>query len=208
MPRPRSARAHQQVLKAALDLISERGIDGMSMDAVAETSGVSKATIYKHWPGKIELCVEAIGSVGAEFPGTESGDPRADLVDLLRHIAHSRRPEALGRILPRILSAGNPVLCEALRSRFAEPSRSRITLLLERAIARGELRADLDILLAIDLLVGPIMHHRMMNTAVPQDLPERVVEFFWTANAPHSIFPAQRRWRKSHPSSSEMRPRK
>src|SRR5882762_8337831 len=60
MPRVRSARAHEQVLSAAQELFSERGIDGASMDAIAETSGVSKATIYKHWPDKDALCLEVL----------------------------------------------------------------------------------------------------------------------------------------------------
>ncbi|HMV48309.1 MAG TPA: helix-turn-helix domain-containing protein, partial [Blastocatellia bacterium] len=60
MARPRSAQAHEQVLEAALRLFAERGIDATSMDAIAEASGVSKATIYKHWADKNTLCLEAL----------------------------------------------------------------------------------------------------------------------------------------------------
>ena len=60
MPRSRSTRAHQQVLDAALKLFARRGIDPTSMDAIAAASGVSKATIYKHWRDKDALCLEAL----------------------------------------------------------------------------------------------------------------------------------------------------
>ena len=63
MGRPRSALAHKKVLNAAVELFSERGIDATSMDAIAETAGVSKATIYKHWPDKDSLCLEVMGNL-------------------------------------------------------------------------------------------------------------------------------------------------
>ena len=61
MPRTRSASAHQKVLKAALELVAEHGIDGTSMDAVARESGVSKATIYKHWADKETIKIWGLG---------------------------------------------------------------------------------------------------------------------------------------------------
>ena len=82
MARPRSIAAHRKVLDAALNLFAERGIDATSMDAIAEASGVSKATIYKHWREKDELCLEALGylhGVDEEPPVFDSGDLRADL---------------------------------------------------------------------------------------------------------------------------------
>ena len=83
MPRVRSARAHEQVLSAAQELFSERGIDGASMDAIAEASGVSKATIYKHWPDKDALCLEVLYRLKNQIPIFETDDLRADLTALL-----------------------------------------------------------------------------------------------------------------------------
>ncbi len=68
MPRQPSVRAHEHALAAALKLIGERGIDGVSVDAISETSGVSKATIYKHWANKEALCLEAIGNLQSNLP--------------------------------------------------------------------------------------------------------------------------------------------
>ena len=80
MGRPRSASAHARVLEAAGRLFAEHGIDGTSMDAIAESSGVSKATIYKHWPDKGALCLEVMSSLHDVDPVpafAPSGDPRA-----------------------------------------------------------------------------------------------------------------------------------
>ena len=100
MPRPRSALAHKKVVDAAVELFSERGIDATSMDAIAEASGVSKATIYKHWPDKDSLCLEAMGylhGLDEEPPIFDSGDYRADLIAQRRH-GTLRRP-AVGQEL-------------------------------------------------------------------------------------------------------------
>src|SRR5215510_2213899 len=104
MPRTRSASAHQKVLKAALELVAENGIDGTSMDAVARESGVSKATIYKHWADKDALLLEMLAEASGlrSRPKFDTGDTRTDLTDLL-----SYRPpqshEVRERLLPHII---------------------------------------------------------------------------------------------------------
>src|SRR3981189_1688755 len=86
MARTRSAQAHKSVVQAAAELFSERGIDATSMDSIAEKSGVSKATIYKHWPDKDALRLEVLVHLhGVDEPSRvfDSGDIRADLIALL-----------------------------------------------------------------------------------------------------------------------------
>jgi AcrR family transcriptional regulator len=185
MARPRSTQAHESVLKAALTLIAERGIEGASMDAIARLSGVSKATVYKHWSSKEELCLEAICRLNGEMPVFASGNPRADAIELLRFLARIRKPE-MGQIWPRIAgyAASNPEFGKAWRAHLMEPRRAELTRLLQQAVEQGELRADLDADLAMDLLIGPVMHRRFMNADVPADIPERVVDAFWRAHAP------------------------
>src|SRR3954469_8655693 len=85
MPRTRSASAHRKVLDAALDLVAARGVDGASMDAIAESSGVSKATLYKHWSDKEALLLELMAEIHGLHarPVFDSGDTRADIVAVL-----------------------------------------------------------------------------------------------------------------------------
>jgi len=183
MARTRSVRAHEDVLNATLELIAARGIDVTSMDAIADASGVSKATIYKYWPTKEALCLEALGSVDGELPSFDSGDARTDLVQLLRHIAQKRSPGLAAKLWPRVIghAAGNPAFGAALKARFDAPRRAQVSRLIAGAIERGQLRADVDMDLAMDLLVGPVMHRLFCNTVTPSDLPERVVDAFWKA---------------------------
>jgi len=188
MARLPSAEAHESVLNATLKLIADGGIEATSVDAIAMVSGVSKATIYKHWKNKEALCLEAIGRLKPDLPVFHSGDPRADTVALLQHVGCSQKPEALGRIWPRIMSyaACHPAFAKAFCAHISAGRRSQITNLLRQAISKGELCSNLDVDLALDLLIGPIMHRRFMHSSVPANLPKRVVEAYWRAHAPRS----------------------
>jgi AcrR family transcriptional regulator len=186
MARPPSARAHEEVLAVAVKLIGERGIDGLSVDAISEASGVSKATIYKHWENKEELCLEAISTLQCALPEWEEGDPRAGVVELLRYLGEAPRPRALMRIMPKVFghASQNPAFAKAWAERVEEPRRVRLTELIEKAVAEGQLRADVDLDLALHLLFGPILYFRLMHTVMPPEMPERIVDIFWKTYAP------------------------
>jgi AcrR family transcriptional regulator len=187
--RPPSAEAHEAVLTTALKLMSDRGIEGTSVDEIAQVSGVSKATIYKHWTSKDVLCIEAISRLKCDLPVFDSGNPRADVTDLLRHMAHTKKPEAFSRIWPRVIgyAASNPAFAKAFRARIGEGQHTQLSGLLQSAIEKGELRAGLDLDTALDLLLGPILYRRFMQTTVPPELPEHVVDSFWRSHAPQSL---------------------
>src|SRR5665213_4442845 len=127
MARTRSVEAHKKVIDAAVALFADRGIDATSMDAIADRSGVSKATIYKHWPDKDALALEVLSHIfglNQPPPSFDSGDYRRDLIDLL-----SYRPgtdQALKeKIWPHLMaySARNQAFGDAWRARVSEPAR-------------------------------------------------------------------------------------
>jgi AcrR family transcriptional regulator len=191
MARPRSAQAHVQVLDAALKLFAAQGIEATSMDAIALASGVSKATIYKHWPDKDALCLEAMTRLhGGEQPRPvfDSGDVRADLIAFLRYQPRPRHSDVRMRIMPHLwaYAARNPSFGKVWRERVFEPPRVQLRELLERGIARGQLPRSLDRAAALALLLGPLMYCRLMERIqgeVPHNLPELVVDTFWKAHA-------------------------
>jgi AcrR family transcriptional regulator len=176
-----SKEAHQKVLAAALRLIGERGIESTSMDAIAEEAGVSKATVYKHWAGKDELLLEVISTMQDQIPEFDSGDPRKDMADMLGYMAHSRKREELGRVWPRVISyaVSNPEFGKALQRHSFEPRRRQIERILGNALRRNQLKSDLDVELALDLLIGPLMRRRFINNEVPEEWPDQVVGYFW-----------------------------
>ena len=202
MPRVRSAHAHEQVLSAAQELFSERGIDGASMDAIAETSGVSKATIYKHWPDKDALCLEVLYRLKNQIPIFETDDLRADLTALLNYEVKEQKSAAHARLMQHLhaYAAKNHAFAMALRARIMEPPVNRITELLKRGLHEGSLRSDLEISVGIALLLGPMMYRYVTSVTgkpIPQNLAEQVADAFWRA---YGVAPSTKPAGKTAPS--------
>jgi AcrR family transcriptional regulator len=190
MARPRSAQAHNKVLTAAVELFSERGIDATSMDAIAEASGVSKATIYKHWPDKDALCLEVMGylhGLDEEPPVFDSGDFRADLIAQLQYQPATDRKALREKMVPHMIAyaSRNQVLGVAWRARVIEPARMALTNMLRRGERRGVLRHGIDPEVGIALLLGPMMYRHIFGQKagqkVPKDLEIQVADAFLAA---------------------------
>jgi AcrR family transcriptional regulator len=201
MARTRSATAHRNVLEAALKLFAERGIDATSMDAIAEASGVSKATIYKHWRDKDNLCLEVLGYVHGtdeELPVFDSGDLRADLIAQLNYQPAAHRKEMKERLMPHLFaySARNRAFGEQWRARVLERPRAQLREMLKRGIAQGKLVKTVDPEVGIALLIGPMLYrHVFVNRfggKLPTDLATHVVDAFLAGHAAK----AQQRVRK------------
>jgi AcrR family transcriptional regulator len=188
MPRSRSSRAHQQVLNAALKLFAHRGVDATSMDAIARGSGVSKATIYKHWRDKDALCMEVLARLHGldEPPIPQTGDRRADMVAVLNRQLPERKSDLQRRMMPHFMAyaARNHAFGRAWRARVMEPPRTQLVRLMKGAIAEGVLPATLDVDLGVAMLVGPMMYRHVLSLLgrkPPAEMAERVVDAFWKA---------------------------
>jgi AcrR family transcriptional regulator len=181
--RPRSAAAERAIIEAVLHLVAESGIDALSVEGVAAKAGVGKGTIYRRWAGKEAMIVDALASVSEELPDIPEGQSTRDgLIALVDTIRLSTQNTAAGRLLPRVLAAVQqyPEVLEAYRAQVVEQRSDRLRALLARGVASGELRADLDMDLAVTLLVGPILYIVMMRTTggAPPDraTSERLVD--------------------------------
>ena len=199
--RPRSERGHDAILQAAGRLLVERGLAATSVDAIAAEAEVSKATIYRWWPSKEELMVEAVGHLRGELPPPPcTDDPRADLVvtvrDGLRRFAAS---EARGKLFPRLLDASvdSAKVADAWRRQLVLPRRRQIAAILERAIEGGLLPSGTDLELAVDLLVAPIIYRLHVTGAPATDaLAERLVDVVWAGLAVSDNPPSARSVRR------------
>jgi AcrR family transcriptional regulator len=190
MARPRSAQAHKKVVDAAVQLFSERGIDATSMDAIAEASGVSKATIYKHWPDKDRLCLEVMGylhGLDEEPPVFDSGDFRADLIAQLQYQPAADRQALREKMTPHMIAyaSRNRVLGAAWRARVVEPVRVALANMLKRGEKRGVLRRGIDPEIGIALLLGPMIYRHVFTQKLgqkgPKDLEVQVADAFLAA---------------------------
>jgi AcrR family transcriptional regulator len=189
MVRTRSSQAHEKVLEATISLFVERGIDTTSMDAIAEKSGVSKATIYKHWQDKDALALEALSplfGLDEEAPRFDSGDLRQDLVDALTYQPAPEHQEMKNRVMPHVMAyaARNRKFGEQWRSRVIERPQTRLKNLLKRGIEQRQLVSKINLDTGLALLLGPMLYWHIFVgkkslTPMPRDLATEVVSAFW-----------------------------
>jgi AcrR family transcriptional regulator len=154
--RPRSEEAHQAILDATLELLVEVGFSALTVEGVANRAGVGKATIYRRWPSKLPLVVEAFGQLPG-FEEADTGSVAEDLKTMLRGYLQVFNSTPLATVLPSLAGerAHNPELSE-LFDPVSKQRRQPLLRALQRGVERGELPADLDLELAADLVVGPI----------------------------------------------------
>ncbi|MEA2213825.1 MAG: hypothetical protein QOF83_3773 [Solirubrobacteraceae bacterium] len=170
--RPRSEATRQAILGAARELLLEHGLDAVSMDALAQRAGASKATIYRWWPSKELLALDAL------FSQWDSGAPQVpdtgslvgDLLALVRPWARQLARKRYGRIIAALVSSAqnDPVFGKEYRTRFVQPRREPARTILARAGARGEIPADVDLEAVLDLLYGPF-YLRILHGHAPVD---------------------------------------
>lgn len=186
MARTQSASAHKKVLKAALELVANGGVDGTSMDAIAKRSGVSKATIYNHWSDKDALLLDIMAEVHELHarPPFDSGDTRADMVAVL-----SYQPRKFLKLREQILphfvaySASHAAFGLAWRNMVMDPPRNELLKLMKLGVTKAEIRPDIDFDMSLALLIGPIIYWKafLRSPGTPDALAKAVVDSFWRA---------------------------
>jgi AcrR family transcriptional regulator len=171
--RPRDERARLAILDAAAELMLESGVDKVSMDAIAERAGASKATIYRWWPTKESLALDAVYRQwsAAEPESAPTGVLRDDLIALLGDWSRRAASRPYARMLTALLDAAqsDPVFADRYHEHFVAPRRARGRAILAAAVDDGQLPADTDLELALDLLYGPIYHRLLQGHAQIDD---------------------------------------
>jgi AcrR family transcriptional regulator len=168
--RPRSERARRAILQAANELLDGEGFAAVTVEAIAERAGVSKATVYRWWPNRAAVVMDGFLSiVSSEVPFPHTGHAREDIRIHMRRLAEAFSGK-IGRTVAALIAEGqsDPELAEALRSRWLSVRRAEAREILELGIERGELREDLDPEVAVDVLYGPI-YYRMLVGHAPLD---------------------------------------
>ena len=178
--RPRSVRADEAIIEATLDLLAEGStIEALSIEAIASRAGVGKATIYRRWPGKDALLLDALRRLKGVLPQPAGDSVRDDLVLLVGAVGQNIDPRAV-KIMPCLVPEVNRSPDHfQLYQNIIEPRRKLMREVLRRGVADGELRADLDIELTMALLTGPMLIQRMLRWHPELDdriLPERIVD--------------------------------
>ena len=176
--RPRAEGLDEALLDVTLDLVGEVGIHGMSMDDLAQRAGVSKATIYRRWPSKERLVLEALNHAMRPFDLIDTGTLRNDLDAYLVELARRMSEGKASDVLPDLIAAS--VRDPNLRSSLDEYIRHRrqpLQTILGRGTQRGELAADTDVEVLIDALIGPFVYRRLLShEPLDDDFVERLLQ--------------------------------
>jgi AcrR family transcriptional regulator len=164
--RPRSDEAHQAILTAALEEVFAVGFRALGIDAIAARAGVGKATIYRRWPNKAAVVMDAfLAEVG---PGT-GFPPAPRAIDRIRMQMEAQSKafrSKYGGLIKSLLGEAqfDPELAEAFRERWIMPRRRLAREVLVEAMQQGDLRDDVDVEAAIDMLYAPIYYRLQIGT--------------------------------------------
>jgi AcrR family transcriptional regulator len=185
--RPRSELAERAIIDAALSVFAESGPDGLCIEEVAARAGVGKATIYRRWPGKEDLLLDALAALKAPLPQPLGRSVREDLVAVVdamcRDAADPRRARQFALLQGE--GAKYPRLMTRFIETVVEPRREVVRSVLRRGVATGELRDDADIEAALYLLRGAALASTGHQEPAGPDYAERVVDTLLRGLAPH-----------------------
>ncbi len=155
----RSLRVHDAAVAAARELLGEGGYPAATVDAVSARSGVSKATLYKHWPTRAAIAAEAFGEWMADaLPLPDTGSSRGDLAAHLSHVS-AFYGSAPGQVFAQLLAAcvTDPEASVYFRRFFLDGRRTAMATLWNRGLERGDVNPEVDAGTATDILTGPLI---------------------------------------------------
>ena len=167
-PDRRAERSQQAILDATRELLAEEGdVGSLTVEAVAARSGVAKTTIYRRWRDKWELALDAVMiDMLPRFANPKDvGDTRKELITFVDSVTKLWASPPYGPAMQGLISqiATEPELARVYRERVVEPRREQLRPVIERGIARGDLRPDTDVRLVHELLVGPILYRLLLS---------------------------------------------
>jgi AcrR family transcriptional regulator len=178
--RPRDAAIDDAVLGETLKQLASDGFAALSLASVAAAAGTSRPAIYRRWPDKESLVVDAVARLAEVDPPEVRGEPFDDLVAELEHFRHCITMAASLPVTGLMLGDG---VNERVRARYREaivvPRRTRIRACLDAAVEHGQLDADADLLVASSFLTGSWYALALAGTAPPDDWAIRVATLVW-----------------------------
>jgi AcrR family transcriptional regulator len=178
----RSEHARLAVLRAADDLLVEKGFAAVTIEGIAAAAGVAKQTVYRWWSSKVDVLLDAfLDDAAQELTSADLGSLERDLPAHLRDLGRFLSDSDAGAVFKALMGHAqhDPEFAATFRAHYLDEQRRRDRLPLERAIERGELPADLDTNAAVDQLVGPIYHRALVTgDPVTDAFVDRIVSGF------------------------------
>ena len=160
----RVLRSKDRVLQETYRLLTEAGMAGVSVDEVSRRSGVAKTTIYRHWPTRSALLLDACSKMGVPAPAPDTGDLRADIGVLATRVADQLNHAPWPSVLPSIIDAAerDPDVA-ALHAKLHAGNMQPFFLAIEEGKRRGELDPDRDASILVAAIIGPLFYRRWFS---------------------------------------------
>jgi AcrR family transcriptional regulator len=181
--RPRSAAADTAILRATLEVLVAEGYRALTMEQVRARAGVGKATLYRRYGSKEELVKAAVAHLHSDLAVPEdTGSVRGDFQVVANEILAAAQVTGALTFMPRVLAdvAGDPEMHAIFSGALVEPRRRVIETILRRGIERGEVRADADLDLAVDLIAGPMIYRIIITGGDIERIAERPMQILET----------------------------
>jgi AcrR family transcriptional regulator len=163
--RPRDEEARKRILDSAAQLLESRCFDEITVEAIAEQSGAGKATVYRWWPNKAAVLIEAFRErISREMPFPDTGEFRQDVRQQMQNFTEIIYWGRRGKVFRSFIAGAqaDPEIAEAFRELWIRPRRAEARKLFERYIAEGVARADLDPDLAVEMVYSPL-YYRLLT---------------------------------------------
>ena len=190
MPRPLSAAARTKMLDAAQSIIVAEGLDACTVDEVSRRSGVAKTTIYRHFASGDELVIAAVECIKTDVDAPDTGSLAGDLRAMIERFVAGVEPAVSRRLFVSMLhrAIDHPQFEQAFR-RSREAENGPLRIVLQRAIARGEVDPEIDVTLAMQFLQGPfVVQHLLRPDAIALDERlDQMIELSCRALAPQPV---------------------
>lgn len=176
--RRRSEESQEAIFSATLHLLKKKPLRDITIEEIARVAGAGKATIYKWWPSKAYVALDAfLRKMNRMVPNPNTGSAEMDLQEQIHYLA-GFYTSPTGRIFSQFLAEAQsePEFANLLRERFLKPRREIAGVILDRARKRGEVDPDLDRDLVLDLIYGPVMYRLLvMQEPFERERTDRLV---------------------------------
>lgn len=180
--RPRDTAIDAVVLETTRRHMASRGLNGLSIAAVAEEAGTTRPSIYRRWPTRLDLALAAVADLAEIAPPTPTDDPFGDLVAELEHFRHCITDASALALAGVMLQDGvDEKFRQAYRSHLVRPRRARLRSCLQRGIASGALEPDADLDVAGSLMTGSWYAFAIGGAPAPPDWASRTATLVWRA---------------------------
>ena len=160
----RVRRSRDRVLTTAFELLSESGVGGFTVDEVARRSGVAKTTVYRHWPSREALVIDAASRISAEQEVPDTGSLEADVTAILANLGYLLGTARWSSVVPSIVDVAerDPEFA-GIHGKIQRGHAAPLKEVIERAVGRGAISAATDVAAMVSALIGPLYYRRWFS---------------------------------------------